>query len=101
MKYKPSTIDVTVRGLTVTAGYSAHKGFPGSREEPPEPAHCEVEYVEIEGVDMTQWLTDDFVDQVTTAVEEALIEDARSDYADPDDAYDYGDPKRSDFLGDY
>lgn len=99
---KPSTINVTVNGLDVTAGYYEFKGFPGSLEEPPEPAHVEIEFVEINDVDMSRWLTDEFIDDCCTAVEEALTAESREgyepDFFDNDDAYEYGDPKRSDFL---
>lgn len=80
---KPSTINVMVHGLEVTAEFYEFKGFPGSLEEPPEPAHVEIESVYIDDVDMSRWLTDEFIDDCCTAVEEALTAESREGY-EPD-----------------
>lgn len=33
-----------------------HRGFPGSRETPPEPRYCDVRRVTMDDIDITSWL---------------------------------------------
>ncbi len=67
-------VTVTVLGVEVTVEYEADKGYPGSREEPPEPAYVDVITIKIGGEDITDIVTEQFKDALQTEVEEVLSE---------------------------
>ncbi len=85
-----STLGITVYGVSVDVDFNAYKGYAGSREEPPEPAYVEIEAIRIGKEDITDIVTQQFVDQAQTVLEECLIELENERYCDaPDYNYEY------------
>ena len=70
MKSSSRYTEVTVRGLTVSVDYTAYKGHSGSLEEPPEEQYVEIEGIDINGVEMLQFLKEEFIVRVQEKVEE-------------------------------
>ena len=80
---KPSEVTVTVMGVEVTVEYTAHGGYRETREEPGEPAHCEIEGIKIGGEFVSdEHLSEKFLEAIQIEVEETVWEP--DDYPDPD-----------------
>lgn len=55
------TLKVGTKSLTLPVQVFGawHRGFPGSRETPPEPRYCDVRRVTMDDIDISDWLSID------------------------------------------
>ena len=75
MKQRGSRATLMNCGIEVVVEYKAYRGWPGSREEPPEPPSVEIWGIWISGQEMSEELLSQyFMDELQQNIEEYVQE---------------------------